>query len=217
MAGQITAIQAQTRNKKRANILIDGEFAFSLTLLRAAQLSRGQYLSDSDIADLRMADEQDRAYEMSLDFLSFRPRSQDEVTRWLERKEFAPSTIQFVIERLSLAGLLNDQDFAQVWVRNRQQFSPRGTLALRHELRQKGIADSLIDDTVQQLDQTDGAYRAATQQSRRWQHLEPADFRRKLYAFLQRRGFNYDVIEEVWQRMAAEQKQIEQREEEIWD
>jgi len=83
MAGRITAIRVQKRNRKRANVFIEGDFAFGLAMIEAAKLSKGQYLSDEEIASLRLADEKERAYELALGFLSYRPRSQAEVARRL--------------------------------------------------------------------------------------------------------------------------------------
>lgn len=208
MAGQITGIDVQKKNKERANIFIDGEFAFGLTIVEAAHLRTGQYLSDENIAALQAADEQTRAYEFALDFLSCRPRSRAEVARRLREKEFAEPTIEYVLQRLFRAGLIDDMEFARYWIGNREQFKPRGKRALGYELRQKGIADSIIDDLLQDIDQVDSAYRAAAPQIRRWRLLEPLEFRRKLGSFLQRRGFTYDVIAEVWERVRVEGEEI---------
>ena len=68
---------------------------------------------------------------------------------------------------------------------------------LRVELRQKGIRDQVISDVLEDLDETQLALRAARKKSRRYQHLEWAEFRKKLNGFLARRGFHYGVIAEV--------------------
>ncbi|MBN1582747.1 MAG: RecX family transcriptional regulator [Anaerolineae bacterium] len=219
MAGQITAIQAQKKNQQRANIFLDGEFAFGLALIEAAKLSKGQYLSDEDIAALRMADEQARAYEFALDFLSYRPRSSAEVDRRLRKKEFCESTIEHTVQRLSRAGLIDDEEFARYWISNREQFKPRGARALRYELHQKGIAERIIDDLVQDVDELESAYRAMSPKLAQWQHLDSSTFRRKLTGHLQRRGFNYAVISQVWERIQAEREhQIDKREDmETWE
>ena len=203
MAGRITAIQVQKNNRERANVFIDGQFAFGLALIEAARLVKGQYLDDEAIAALRVADEQARAYEFALDFLSYRPRSQAEVAQRLAEKEFAEQTIELVLQRLSQAGLIDDSAFAQYWVDNRTQFKPRGGRALRHELRRKGIADQVVDDLLQEIDEVEAARRAVSPRLDRWRQLDRATFRRKLTSFLQRRGFDYEVIAQVWEQMQS--------------
>jgi regulatory protein len=76
MAGTITALRFQKRNKNRVNVYLDGQFAFGLVAIEAARLRVGQTLSDNDVARLQMRDEVERAYERALNFLSYRPRSE---------------------------------------------------------------------------------------------------------------------------------------------
>jgi regulatory protein len=204
MTGQITAIEVQKRNPRRANVFIDGEFAFGLAMIQAARLSRGQYLDEDDIKALLELDEQERAYENALNFLSYRPRSQTEVARHLQKKEFSEETTAAVTARLCQAQLLDDKAFAQYWISNREQFKPRGQHALRHELRQKGIQSSIIDALLEDLDETESAYRAATARLARWKRLDPGVCRRKLTDYLRRRGFSYETARQVWERLTAE-------------
>jgi regulatory protein len=195
MAGTITEMRFQKRNKNRVNIIIDGQFAFGLAAIEAARLRVGQTLSDEDIARLRAQDEVERAYERALNFLSYRPRSEAEVRANLRKKNLADTSIETVVGRLDRAGLLDDRAFARYWVENRMQFNPRGPRALRYELRAKGVPDSIIADALADLDETTPARKAAEAGARRLSHLEPRDFRRKLKAHLVRRGFSYEVIE----------------------
>ena len=106
-----------------------------------------------------------------------------------------------MVERLTRAGMLDDREFARYWVENRLQFKPRGVRALRYELRQKGVSDSTIADTLADVDEDAAARRAATAGARRLAHLQPADFRRRLGAYLARRGFSYAVVKPVVEEM----------------
>jgi regulatory protein len=194
MAGTITALRFQKRNKYRVNVYIDGQFAFGLAAIEAARLRVGQTLSDDDVARLRMRDEVERAYERALNFLSYRPRSEAEVRRNLRKKNVEEEVVEEVTGRLTRAGLLNDQEFARYWVENRLQFNPRGARALRHELREKGVPASVITDALMDFDEEAAARKVAQAGARRLAHLEPRDFRRRLGGYLARRGFSYMVI-----------------------
>ena len=213
MAGRITAIRLQKRDTRRVNVFIEGEFALGLALELAVGLSKGQYLSDAEIADLRAADEQARAYEQALDFLAPRPRSQAEVANRLRRKGFSESAVKETLTRLSRAGLIDDEAFARYWIANREQFRPRGRRALRYELRRKGVPDRVIDELLPEVDEVESACRAARQRMHKWRNLDPATRRRKMSDYLRRRGFDYEVIREAWGRLQAE----EGEDIEIWD
>jgi regulatory protein len=201
MAGKITALRFQKRNKDRVNVYIDGQFAFGLAAIEAARLRVGQTLSDDDVARLRVRDEVERAYERALNFLSYRPRSETEVRRNLSKKDVEDEVIEVVVERLTRAGLVDDREFARYWVENRLQFNPRGARALRHELRGKGVPDAIIAGALADLDEEVAARQVAEAGARRLAHLEPRDFRRKLGAYMARRGFSYAVIEPLIEEM----------------
>lgn len=201
MAGTITALRWQKRNKDRVNVYLDGRFAFGLTAIAAAGLRVGQTLSDEEIAHLQAQDNSERAYEHALNFLSYRPRSEAEVRRNLRENDAEDEVIEAVIERLTRAGLLNDHEFARYWIENRLEFNPRGMRALRHELRQKGVPDAVIAKALAGFDEEAVARRAAEPAARRLAHLEPTEFRRRLGAHLARRGFSYAVIEPLVEEM----------------
>ena len=201
MAGTITALRFQKRNKDRVNVYLDGKFAFGLAAIEAARLKVGQSLGDEDVARLQRQDEVERAYERALNFLSYRPRSGAEVRRNLGKKKVELEVVEIVVERLERSGLLDDREFARYWVENRLQFNPRGARGLRHELREKGVPAPIIADTLADLDEESAARKVAEAGARRLAHLETRDFRRRLKAYLARRGFSYEVIEPLIEEM----------------
>jgi regulatory protein len=209
MAGEITSIKAQKRNRDRVNIYLDGEYAFSLNMIVAASLGRGDYLSDERIEELQMEDSFEKAYDRALNYLSYRPRSSAEVSRYLRGKEVPPKVSEEVLQRLSAAGLLDDLAFAQYWVENRETFKPRGRRLLRQELRQKGISDELISDVLDEVDEEESAYQAALKQASRYASLDDGLFRQKMQSFLRRRGFDYDVIRETIKRLLQQKSEEE--------
>ncbi len=202
MEHKITAIRIQKRNHQRVNIYLDGEYAFGLARIVAAWLEVGQEISDEKIADLRDEDEREVPYQRSLKFLNYRPRSEAEIRQYLQKNGVSEEVIAEVVERLQRAGLVDDLRFAQSWVENRSDLRPRSRRALSFELQQRGINAEVIQQTVDQVDDEELAYQAAQKHARRFRELELQEFRRKMYGFLARRGFNYEVsvaaVAQVW-------------------
>ena len=201
---KITAIEAQKRNPSRVNIYLDDQFAFGLSRIVAAWLQVGQELSEDKISSLQGEDSCEVAMQMALHFLSYRARSLEEVRKNLEKHEIPEPVIQNTLERLQNAGLLNDHDFARTWVENRNTFRPRGRRALRLELRLKGLDETIIENTLDEMtDEESLALDAARKHIRKLKGLAWQDFRNKLGGFLSRRGFPYEVIapvtRQVWQ------------------
>lgn len=199
--GVITALEVQKRDKERVNVFIDGEFVFGLNLLDAARLRKGQVLSEAEIAVLREADAVVQAVNTAAHFLSYRPRSEQEVRRNLTEKETPEAVIDAAIERLRGLGYLDDAAFARYWVENRSQFKPLSHRALRQELRQKGLTDASIAEVLSEQNESDLAYKAATTQLRKLRNRSLREFKTKMNAFLQRRGFSYSTTQDVVTRL----------------
>ena len=194
MAGTITDLRFQRHSKERVNVYLDREYAFGLGAVEAAQLRKGQVLSDAEIVALKAQDERNRAFERAVRFLSYRPRSQVEVERHLRRKAIAEDVIGDVIARLKRAKYLDDEEFARFWLENRERFRPRGRRALRYELRQKGVSDEIITRLLDEVDDDVAAWLAIEGRLTRWAHLPGGEFRQKVAGYLSRRGFDYSTI-----------------------
>lgn len=203
MAGTITALQIQKRNKERVNVFIEGQFALAVTALVAVTLKKGQYLSDDDIEHLKDDDEVDKAYNQAIRFLGFRPRSQAEIERYLQDKGYAPEVVSPIIERLRQEQYLDDEAFARFWLENRERFRPRGRQALRFELKQKGLDHDVIETTLAGVDEEESAWAAVEGKLYRWKDVEEQEFKQKVMAFLSRRGFNYEVAGQAANRAWA--------------
>lgn len=125
----------------------------------------------------------------------------------LQRKDFDEHTVDDVMERLDRARLLDDAEFAAEWVHSRHTYSGKGRIALRHELKAKGVADDLIEAALAEVAPGDERAVAVGLVQRK---LTPAvttavtDDRaarekqfRRLTAMLARRGFAQPLAIEV--------------------
>jgi regulatory protein len=204
VAGEITALKYQKKNRERVSVYLDGRFAFGLPEIIAARLHVGQHLSDAEIEALEREGAVESAYNRTLNYLSYRPRSRAEVLTYLQQQDVAEAQAQDIVARLERIGLLDDEAFAQFWIENREKFRPRGPQALRYELRNKGIADEIIDRVLASLDVSDSAYRAARKKAAQLSLLDRPTFQRKLVEYLARRGFEYEVARQVAERCYAE-------------
>lgn len=200
----ITAIEVQKRGQKRLNVFCDGTFAFSVKreVIVEQGIRVGQTLSDSQVEELLRADLLYRCLEAAFRLLSYRPRSEAEIRGRLSRR-FEGETIEKTIIHLKENQLIDDAAFAEFWRDNRESFRPCGKRLLRKELKGKGVASEVIDEVIEMVKDEESAYRAA---QRRVRALETdyETFRRKLGAFLGRRGFSYGVINSTVERLWRE-------------
>src|SRR5579859_1482423 len=212
---QITDLEPQANNAERVNVYVDGRFLLGVNavIVLRMELRVGQELLPEQLEQLRSEEAEQQAVDRALNYLSFRPRSREEVRRYLQRKETPPYVIEAALERLDRLNFVNDRAFVEFWVENRDKFNPRGSRALKNELRLKGIERDIVDELVDKDGDEELALRAARKKAAslaRTPGMDYATFRNRLGAFLQRRGFGYDVVTHTVKALWNEMKQEEQ-------
>ena len=201
---EITAIKLQKRNHQRVNIYLNGKFAFGLARILAAWLKVGQNISEEKIAELQAEDAIETAYQRAVKLFDYRDRSEHEVRQKLAKHNIDKGIIDAVILRLSKGEIINDRHFAAQWIANRTEFRPRSRCALRYELKQKGISEAIITSVLELVDDDKACYEAAQKQCRKYRGLEWNHFRKKMIAFLARRGFHYQIANQTTERIFEE-------------
>jgi regulatory protein len=199
---QITDIRPQKR-KARFNIYLDGKFGFALPaeVLTKAGLKIDQQISQEKIENLIKENEFAKVYDHVLKFLSFRPRSEKELLDWFKKKQVGEETKKIVWKKLQNLNYVNDEEFAKWWVEQRTVFKPMGKYLIARELKQKGISKEIIEHGTLNMEhktnELDLAQKAAEKKVKLWKNLPPDKFRQKLSAFLARRGFSWEIINDI--------------------
>lgn len=202
---RITKLKAQ-KNRNRVNLYLDGEYATSLDLLTVTKLGLkvGMDISQTELKKLVRTHQYEKLLNRAAHFLSYRPRSEKELRTYLQRKwrpetnkEKHTKTVEKVIGKLKKQGVVNDQEFAEWWVQQRQTFRPKGKILLTQELRQKGIDGKIIEKALTTLDDYTQASNVAEKKRKSLRGLEPNKARLRLISFLQRRGFTWETIRRV--------------------
>ena len=202
---KITKIKPQ-KTRSRVNIYLDGKFAFALPLEALAKrgLKVGQELTERQIENLIFKSEFQKLLGKALRFISLRPRSEKEIKDYLGKKlpnqHAAASLVGRILTQLKKLGLLDDSAFVAWWLEQRSIFLPRGKIALKMELRQKGINREIIDKALGQIDEIPLAQKATAKKMKTYGKLKPLEFRQKMGAFLSRRGFSWETIKSVVDR-----------------
>ena len=149
------------------------------------------------------AQQQTKARQEALKFLSYRNRSRAEVRRKLAQ-HYPAGIVEQVIARLVEQRYLDDVSFAIEWRRQRERRRPRGQSLLRRELQGLGVDREVIQEALDGIDEAENAYRAANAIARRLANNDYGHFRRKVWAYLQRRGFDHSAIRSTVERHWSE-------------
>lgn len=211
---RITALQIQANNRDRINIFVDHQFLLGVSTIVVLQMGLrvGQDLSPDQLEQLRHEEALQQATNRALNYLSFRPRSREEVRRYLRKKETPSELIDTVMQRLDDLGLINDQSFTEFWIESRERSHPKGAQALKNELRMKGVKRELVDELVNDEQDEKHALRAGRKKAVllvRQSEMDFKTFRARLGPFLQRRGFSYEVctrvVRALWKEVQDEE------------
>ena len=216
--GKITAIVAQAQSSQRVNIFVDGEFALgiSLSTLAAEGLFVGQALDEAGWARLEVAAQAEQAMRAAMRLIDARPRSAAELRQRLRRKEFPPEVAEQAVARLGELGLVDDAAFSRMLIESRQSFRLRGQIAIRDELRRKGVSRDVVDSALAEADDPEAeqerAMAVARNALRRYADApDRLTFQRRLGGLLQRRGFSLNLIRPIlgtlWEELRAQRSE----------
>jgi len=206
---RITKIESQKRKSGRKNVYIDGRFSMGISteaLLRV-QLRTGDEITPELLRELESVEELTKVRNTALRFLAHRSRTIHEVRQKLLKKKFPEKKIERILDDLQESGLLNDRQFAEMYIRDQLTSRPTGRLLLKQKLRQLGVekqlAEEVLDEIFQSVSQQDAVHRAAEKflRTRAGRVKDPVAFRNRLAGFLARRGFSWDDITPVLKKI----------------
>ena len=141
--------------------------------------------------------EERRAHNVGLNALTRKGQSVAEMTALLESRDLDEETVAAEIKRLKSVGLLDDFELAETLVRTLTERKGLGRSGIMNELRQRKINPVAIDSALEELDGDDELSRATEIAIKRAGQLSSYDAttaKRRLSAFLQRRGFSGSVV-----------------------
>jgi regulatory protein len=145
------------------------------------------------------------AHQAALDLLSRREHSRRDLARKLRRKGYPREEIERMLQRLEEVGLVSDERFARLFVRDRLTVNPQGRRRLVGGLRVKGIAPEVAAAAVGEVYDERGlsdrelALSLASRRLASLSKLDPPVAKRRLAGYLARRGFDSAIVAEVVQ------------------
>jgi regulatory protein len=169
----------------------------------ALGLARGRELGATEVQRLAQRSELFAARLVALKMLASRPLPSGELARRLERRGHARAAARGAVEELSSLGVVNDAEFARHYARTRARGGRWGPVRLVADLKRFGIAEREAQAAVAEALEREGleqlalAREAAVRKLKSLRASQPAVLRRRLRAYLLRRGFAAGDVREV--------------------
>lgn len=213
----ITKIAVQQKKSDRYNIFLDEKYAFSVDedVLIKHQLKKGMELDEFSIAEIGYQDEIRKAYNMSIQYLSTKMRSEKEVRQFLIKKEIDEVIIQEVIHKLFEYRFLNDEEYALAFVRTQKNTTDKGIEMVRSELKEKGVSEPFIENALLEYPEED-EFKKAFSLCEKFVAKNSRDsakiVKQKLEQLLMRKGFSFSTM-----KAAIAETEMEKTEDEELD
>lgn len=187
---------------------------------RLVEVDRGRFASlpAADLADLQLIvgaeitglvlerlqelADLEAAHRAALRALARRAHARFDLRRRLLQRQHPPRAVDAALERLSAVGLLDDVRFAKDYALAKASRG-RGPVRLVRDLQQQGVDRRIAEEAVQSslaaegVDLTHAIRSLAEKRARQLAGLPPAVQKRRLVAFLARRGFAGAEVREV--------------------
>jgi regulatory protein len=149
-------------------------------------------IATNDPDDAPEANPESVARSIVLRKLTAAPRTRAQLAEDLSRRNVPDDVATKVLDRYTEVGLIDDRAFADSWVRTRHAQRGLSRRSLAHELRQKGVADDLVDEAVSEVGDDDERRAAEDLVARRLPALLRFDREvqlRRLVGMLARKGY----------------------------
>lgn len=198
----VTDVKSASKHSSRYKVYLDDELFGEVDggLVVKYGIRIGMEIDEELLKKLISENEIAKAKSYAFDLLIRRSYTKKIMLDKLKRKGFSETARKATIEKLERLGYIKDEEYAQNWVQSRKKLKPKGRFALREELNSKGIDKTTVDRVlagISDSEEREMARRAAEKRVKRYRNLDLKVAQRRLFSFLQRRGFGYSLTREI--------------------
>lgn len=207
----ITRIVKRKNKRRLFTVFIDESASFDVSdsVLLQYGLRTGDSIDGATIAAVKASELQKEVQLVAVNYISYRPRSSREVLDHLTRKGFPRTLSEGTVHHLESIRLINNLEFARMFVRDKLRRKPIGRSLLQRFLAAKGIpapiADQVLRETISDEEQKKAAQELASKRirltRRSMSKLDVLRQKQRLTGYLLRRGFSGEIVQNTIQAL----------------
>jgi len=186
-----------------------GRFAsLPAAAIHSLGLSRGAEIAAPILSALQQLADIEAAYRAAVRAQTRRPHAREELRRRLMRKQHPSAAVDAALERLAAQDLLDDRRFAEHFAATRAARG-RGAVRLLQDLRRQGVDQRIAQEAVtaalasEGIDEATALRQVAERRSRQLGALPLPAKRRRLLAYLARRGYQGAAVRSVVEELLS--------------
>ena len=190
----ISAITPQKRSKTRYNIMTEEGFLLSLSeesIVRHS-LKTGKEISPELLAELKQEDSLKYAKELSLRYVTYAPRSRQQLVKHLQQRELDSESIEGACAFMEEYGYIDDERFARMYAETYlKKYSP---YVVKQRLMNEGVSSTIAEAVTADCETTDTLQNLFEKLQKKYQSEEPVKQKKKICDALARRGYRWSEI-----------------------
>lgn len=198
----ITKVEVQKRNKNRANIYLDGEFAFSCSLELAVtyKLNAKKVVEIEKLKEVIAEDNYLKCKNAALKIIEKTYKTEKEIFDKLILKGYDEKTISKALNFLKSYNFLNDDAYIDMYIKDK--IKVQGKNKIKYSLLRKGIDEHRLEEKLNKIDSETEIKAALSLGEKKYRLLIKSEkdkkkISRKVWEYLMRNGYDSSIINEV--------------------
>lgn len=188
----ITSVKIQEKDKNRCNVMVDGEFSFSLSidLIIKYGIKKDVDIINLPIDEIKKEDSKIYALNLAVKYVSKALKTKKQVVTYLNNKGFDYDVISFVVDKLKEYNYINDEEYAKRYLETKS--NSEGKRLSDYKLMMKGIKKTDIDSARENvdIDSKESAFLIAQKKIKNKEIT--VENLSKVYRYLVGKGFSYE-------------------------
>ena len=202
MSNIITKVEIQKNNKKRVNVYINEDYAFSCDaeLVYKYELKKNTTIDIKALDEVISEDNFMKAKNDSLKYLERSYKTEQEIGEKLKKKGYDGPTIEKTISFLKEYNFINDNKYAEMYIKDKQKAA--GRIKLKYDLIKKGIGEDVARQLTAGMDESVESNRAEELAAKKFNIISQRETDKKkiyekLLRFLVGKGFSFEISKTV--------------------
>ncbi|CAB1252212.1 recombination regulator RecX [Clostridium sp. MT-14] len=202
----ITKIEVQRRNREKANVYVDGEFAFScdLELIYTFNIFKGKIVDIEYLKSVAAENNYMRCKNSALKVLEKTYKTEKQMEDKLLEKQYDEETVAKVMDFLKKYGFIDDNKFVELYIKEKINFQGRNKI--KYSLMKKGIEENLLNEKLNSIDNCFEEKTALNIAQKKYDAISKNEnstkiIYKKLGDYLTRKGYDYSIVKDVLRKI----------------
>ncbi|MGG5462542.1 recombination regulator RecX [Clostridium sp. B9] len=204
--GKITSIEVQKKNQNRVNVYVDNEYTFACDaeLIYKQGIQKDSVIDVEVITEIAKEDNFIKCKNSALKTVEKTYKTEKELRDKLIDRGFEEDTINRAIDFLKEYNLLNDEKYAEMYIKDRLR--TQGRNKIKYALIRKGISEELLSEKLSEIDsedESDVAFKLAEKRFNILKKKESDKYKlsQKLFRFLMSKGYDFECCNRIVRKL----------------